>query len=45
MGLAYFNVSRRLGTVVIPHLHCGQRAFWLLFFGRCAANVSRATKP
>jgi hypothetical protein len=26
------------GTVVIPHLHRGQRTFWLLFLGRCAAT-------
>jgi 7,8-dihydro-6-hydroxymethylpterin-pyrophosphokinase len=38
MGVVYFASGRSSGTVGIPHPHCAQRAFWLLFLGRCAAT-------
>jgi len=40
MGVAYFTSGRGSGnkTVMIPHLHRGQRTFWLLFLGRGATT-------
>ena len=39
-GCCLLHVRPEVGnkTVVIPHLHHGQRTFWLLFLGRCAAT-------